>query len=143
VSPAAQAKGVRLQTSVAEAIEVRGDRDRLQQVFWNVVQNAVKFTPSGGEVTVTLQVLAASAVVTVADTGEGISADQIPHVFRRFHQARGTLARAHGGLGLGLAIVKDLVELHGGNVRADSPGTGLGAVFTIILPVLPQSSRTP
>jgi signal transduction histidine kinase len=136
ISPGAQAKGVHLNASVAEGVHVRGDRDRLQQVFWNVLQNAVKFTPRGGDVNIALHLHGTSASVTIADTGEGINPDQLPHVFQRFHQARGTLAREHGGLGLGLAIVKDLVELHGGSVRAESAGSGRGAAFTITLPVL-------
>jgi PAS domain S-box-containing protein len=139
VSPAAQAKGVNLHTSIDEGVWVRGDRDRLQQVFWNVVQNAVKFTPAGGDVHVELRARGDSVIVRIADTGEGINPDQLPHVFQRFHQARGTLVREHGGLGLGLAIVKDLIELHGGSVRAESAGPGCGAAFTITLPALPAS----
>jgi signal transduction histidine kinase len=140
VSPAAQAKGVQLHTALPEGVRVRGDRDRLRQVFWNVLQNAVKFTQAGGRVQVELRVDPPLVAVKVADTSEGISPNQLPHIFERFHQARGTLAREH--VGLGLAIVKDLVELHGGSVRAESRGAGQGAVFTITLPVLPTVQPT-
>jgi CheY-like chemotaxis protein len=104
-------------------------------VFWNLLSNAVKFTPPGGRVRVTLGLVASQAVVTFADTGAGLAPDFLPFVFDRFRQADQSVTRGHGGLGLGLSIVKHLVELHGGAVRAESPGVGLGATFRVSLPV--------
>jgi signal transduction histidine kinase/ActR/RegA family two-component response regulator len=136
VRPAASAKHVRLHVSVDDdGALVRGDPERLQQVFWNLLANAVKFTPEGGSITVDVRHLPSHAEVTVTDTGAGISEDFLPHVFERFRQADGSTTRRYGGLGLGLAIVKQLVELHGGVVRAESPGPGLGATFTVALPL--------
>jgi PAS domain S-box-containing protein len=142
VRPAAEAKGVR----VARALESRpcvvsGDPNRLQQVIWNLLHNAVKFTPRGGSVMVRLERVEEEARISVVDTGEGISADFLLHVFDRFRQADGTTTRRHGGLGLGLAIVKQLVELHGGEVGASSEGVGRGAVFVVSLP-LATAERT-
>ena len=110
------------------------DRHRLQQVFWNVLSNAVKFTGTGGLITVTLRRANGSAEVRIGDSGVGIRRDMLPFVFDRFRQADSSPTRRHGGLGLGLAIVRHLVELHGGTVEADSPGLGHGATFTIRLP---------
>jgi PAS domain S-box-containing protein len=136
VRPAADAKGVRLQ-SVLDPLAgpVSGDANRLQQVFWNLLTNAVKFTPRGGRVQVVLERVNSHLEVSVIDTGEGISAEFLPHVFDRFRQADAGTNRKHGGLGLGLAIVKQLVELHGGSVRVKSGGTGAGSTFTVALPV--------
>jgi len=114
--------------------EVQGDYDRLRQVLWNLLSNALKFTPAGGRVDVRLLAAGEAWTITVADTGIGIAPAFLSHVFERFRQADGSTTREHGGLGLGLAIVKELVELHGGSVRADSPGSGLGSTFTIRLP---------
>ncbi|HET6983615.1 MAG TPA: ATP-binding protein, partial [Myxococcaceae bacterium] len=114
---------------------LEGDPERLHQILWNLLSNAVKFTPRGGRVTISMEVRDRSATLTVSDTGQGIPADFLPHVFERFRQADATATRAHGGLGLGLAIVRHLVELHGGTVSAASPGEGRGATFTLRLPL--------
>ena len=136
VQPAADAKGVRLQVMVdPSAHAMSGDPHRLHQVFWNLLSNAVKFTPKGGRIQVTLRRINSHVEVCVMDTGVGIDAEFLPHVFDRFRQADASTTRRHGGLGLGLAIVKQIVELHGGSVRAYSPGPGHGATFTISLPV--------
>jgi PAS domain S-box-containing protein len=137
VRPAAQAKGIELQTRLeAPAAEVPGDPERLQQVFWNLLSNAVKFTPAGGRVEVSLARANGHAEVTVSDTGQGISPDLRPYVFDRFRQGDASTTRRHAGLGLGLSIVRHLVELHGGTVRAESDGEGLGSTFTVELPLL-------
>ena len=136
VRPAADAKGVRLQVVLDPlAGPITGDPGRLHQVFWNLLSNAVKFTPRGGRVQVVLERVNSHVEVGVTDTGEGIAAGFVPHVFDRFRQADGSTTRRHGGLGLGLAIVKQLVELHGGSVAVRSPGPGQGATFTVALPL--------
>jgi CheY-like chemotaxis protein/two-component sensor histidine kinase len=133
--PAAAAKGLRIETAVDPSVPpVEGDADRLRQVVWNLVGNAVKFTPSGGLVRVSLGAGPGRAVLTVADTGEGIPADFLPYVFDRFRQADAGKSRRHGGLGLGLSLVRHLVELHGGTAAAESAGPGKGATFTVVLP---------
>jgi len=134
IRPSADGRGVQLQTAV-EPCMLAGDPERLHQILWNLLSNAVKFTPRGGRVSVSLVVREPTATLTVSDTGQGIRADFVPHVFERFRQADATATRAHGGLGLGLAIVRHLVELHGGTVWASSPGEGLGATFTVQLPL--------
>ena len=137
VRPAAEAKGVRLQVVLDPLTgPVSGDPNRLQQVFWNLLSNAVKFTPRDGRVQVLLERVNSHLEVSVIDTGEGINPEFLPHVFDRFRQADASTTRRHGGLGLGLAIVKQLVELHGGSVRAKSPGKGQGATFTVAMPVI-------
>ena len=141
VRPAATAKDIDLVPHLEPTVGTMvGAPDRLQQVVWNLVMNAVKFTPAGGRVDVTLRRAGGSLEIVVADTGEGISADILPHVFERFRQEDSSSVRAHGGLGLGLALVRHLVELHGGHVQAASPGKGQGATFTVTLP-LGRSSR--
>jgi CheY-like chemotaxis protein len=115
---------------------VSGDAERLQQVVWNLLSNAAKFTPKGGKVQVQLRRINSHVEITVSDTGKGIAPEFLPYVFDRFRQADSSLTRAFGGLGLGLAIVRHLVELHGGAVQAHSPGEGRGATFTIHLPVM-------
>ncbi len=136
VRPAADAKGIRLQLVLDPAAgPVTGDPNRLHQVFWNLLSNAVKFTPKGGRVQVLLERVNSHVEMSVVDTGEGISAEFLPHVFDRFRQADASTTRRHGGLGLGLAIVKQLVELHGGSVRVKSPGPGRGATFVVALPL--------
>ncbi|HEX8353668.1 MAG TPA: ATP-binding protein, partial [Pyrinomonadaceae bacterium] len=141
VRPAAEAKGVYLSTLLAADVgEVSADPDRLRQVLWNLLSNAVKFTQCGGRVEVELCREGAQAVVRVGDTGQGISPEFLPHVFDRFRQADMGTTRQHGGLGLGLAIVRHLVELHGGEVTAESAGPGLGSTFRVRLP-LRQSPR--
>ena len=137
VMPAAEAKGVRIQSIVdPDAGPVSGDPDRLQQVMWNLLSNAVKFTPRGGRVQVRLQRVNSHIEISVSDTGVGIRADFLPHLFERFRQADSTTTRAHGGLGLGLAIARQIVELHGGTIHALSGGEGKGATFRVELPVM-------
>jgi signal transduction histidine kinase len=115
---------------------MQGAPDRLQQVVWNIVTNAVKFTPRGGRIDVVLRRADSYAEVVVTDRGEGISPDVLPHVFQEFWQEDNSTTRTHQGLGLGLTLVKHLVELHGGHVRAESAGKGRGATFTVALPLL-------
>ncbi|WP_437970702.1 response regulator [Sorangium sp. So ce260] len=135
---AADAKGVSVSLSLSPAIgKVWGDGGRLQQVVWNLLNNAIKFTPPGGRVAVSLEQVGATARIRVSDTGEGISADFLPLAFERFRQADSSIQRRRGGLGLGLSIVRHLVELHGGAVRGESGGPGQGATFTVDLPLLP------
>jgi PAS domain S-box-containing protein len=137
VRATAEAKGVRLHAVVdPRAGPISGDPDRLQQVFWNLLNNAIKFTPKGGQVQVLLERVNSQIKVSVIDTGEGIAPEFLPYVFDRFQQGDASTTRRHGGLGLGLAIVKQLVELHGGNVRVKSGGIGKGTTFTLNLPLL-------
>lgn len=136
VRPAAEVKRISIEAMIeAGSTTVRGDPDRLQQVLWNLLSNAVKFTPAGGHVSIRLGRADGNARIEVADSGRGIRRQFLPHVFERFRQADTTTHRLQGGLGLGLAISRQLVELHGGAIRADSPGEGLGAVFTVELPL--------
>ena len=134
VRPAA-AKRIALATDLEPAGPVWGDPDRLQQVIWNLVANAVKFTPKDGKVAVKLHRAGSQVEIVVSDNGLGIPADLLPHVFDRFRQADSSSTRRHGGLGLGLAIVRHLVELHGGTVAVASDGPDLGTTFTVSLPV--------
>ena len=120
-----------------------GDSARLQQVIWNLLTNAVKFTAEGGRVEIQLERVGSQTQITVSDTGKGIPPDFLPHVFEYFRQEDSTTTRKFGGLGLGLAIVRHLVELHGGTVQADSLGEGQGATFTVRLPLMPVPSPTP
>jgi signal transduction histidine kinase/CheY-like chemotaxis protein len=132
----ADAKGIRIQAVLSPFLDtVRGDAGRLQQVVWNLLSNAVKFTPKGGDVEVVLARKGSRAEITIRDTGPGIEPELLPHLFERFRQGDASAARKHGGLGLGLSIVKQLVELHGGSVRAESRGAGQGATFTVELPL--------
>jgi PAS domain S-box-containing protein len=134
--PAADAKRIDVVAEIDPEIGViAGDEDRLQQVVWNLIANAVKFTPAGGHVSVRAARVDTHVEIVVADTGAGIPAEFLPCVFERFRQADATTTRAHGGLGLGLAIVRHLVEMHGGTVRAESEGRGCGATFTVTLPI--------
>jgi signal transduction histidine kinase/CheY-like chemotaxis protein len=137
--PTADAKGVSLgeQIDLMAGAQVRGDPHRLQQVLWNLLTNAIKFTPCGGRVEVRLVPVDGRAEISVSDTGEGIAPEFLPFVFDRFRQADASTTRRHGGLGLGLSIVKQLVELHGGTVRVESAGQGKGSTFTVTLPVTP------
>jgi PAS domain S-box-containing protein len=136
---AAQAKSIQIHTAFNEAIgQVTGDGARLQQIIWNLLTNAVKFTPEGGRVEVRLERVGTQAQITVSDTGKGISPDFLPYVFDYFRQADGATTRKFGGLGLGLAIVRHLVELHGGMVTAESLGEGQGATFTVRLPLIKE-----
>jgi CheY-like chemotaxis protein len=120
-----------------QAGPIKGDPGRLQQVLWNLLTNAIKFTPKGGHVQVTLERVNSHLEISVSDTGIGIEPAFVPLVFDRFRQADSSTSRQHAGLGLGLAISKELIELHGGSIRANSPGKGGGAVFTISLPLVP------
>ncbi|HEY9626502.1 MAG TPA: chemotaxis protein CheB [Coleofasciculaceae cyanobacterium] len=149
VSLAAEAKDIEIVTRLELLSQgIWGDAVRLQQVIWNILANAIKFTPAGGRVEVELSLVMEVeptstlsipyAQIQISDTGEGISADFLPYVFDRFLQGDGSYTRAHGGLGIGLTIVRHLVELHGGTVQAASPGEGLGTTFTIKLPLVDQ-----
>ena len=144
VRPAADAKGVRLVTIVdPRAAPVSGDPERLQQILWNVLSNAVKFTERGGRVQVRLERVNSHVEITVSDTGVGIPAEFLPHVFDRFRQADAGISRTRGGLGLGLAITRHLVELQGGRIFAESDGPGKGATFRIELPLRSASAAAP
>jgi signal transduction histidine kinase len=135
VRPEAEAKGVRLQMDLDPAARMfLLDPNRFQQVIWNLVQNAVKFTPAGGAVEIRLRYLKGQAEIEVIDTGVGIAPEFLPFVFDRFRQANGSITRMHGGLGLGLTIVRSLVEMHGGTVGVESAGEGKGSTFKITLP---------
>ena len=136
VHPAAVAKGIEILTSIPPILPlVSGDEGRLQQVVWNLLANAIKFTPRGGTVTLRLSHHGSLVRLVVTDTGEGIDRNFLPYVFEPFRQADNSMTRPHGGIGLGLAIVRSLVEMHGGSIRATSEGKGRGASFTLELPV--------
>lgn len=147
VRAAAQAKRIDLQlTEQGLPCVVLGDFDRLQQMMWNLFLNAVKFTPAGGRIDISMSSASGHVVVSVHDTGCGISAEFLPHVFERFRQAEGSSKRMQPGLGLGLTLVRGLVELHGGTVRAESPGKDQGSTFTVTLPIpaiLPSPEADP
>ena len=135
IRPAADSKSIRLQTILDPAAgPISGDADRLQQIVWNLLTNAVKFTPKGGRVQVKVQRVDSHVEILVSDSGVGISKEFLPYVFDRFRQADASSTRTHGGLGLGLSIVHQLVDLHGGSVSVHSDGEGKGATFTINLP---------
>lgn len=137
VTPAAVAKGVRLQRTIDHpGVPVAGDAQRLQQVIWNLLSNAIKFTKRGGRVQIRMARVNSHVEITVSDTGEGVAPDFLPYLFERFRQADSTFTRSHGGLGLGLAISRHLVEAHGGRIEAHSPGKGRGATFRIELPLM-------
>src|SRR5262249_4438175 len=141
VQPAADAKSIRIDTDIHPAAGlVSADPIRLQQVVWNLLNNAIKFTPRQGQVKVRLQRGEQHIELTVADSGQGISPEFLPDVFDRFRQADSTTTRRHGGLGLGLAIVRHLVEQHGGTVQAQSDGQDCGAKFTLRLPLMAINS---
>jgi signal transduction histidine kinase len=143
IRPEAEVKGVRLQMTLDPAVHMfLLDSNRFQQVIWNLVQNAVKFTPAGGAVEVRLKYVNGQAEIEVVDTGVGIAPEFLPFVFDRFRQANGSITRRHGGLGLGLAIVRSLVEMHGGTVGVESAGEGQGSTFRITLPP-PPSEKSP
>lgn len=138
VQPTAEAKGVRVQKIMdTGVVTVPGDPARLQQVIWNLLTNAIKYTPRGGRVQVRMERVDSHLQIVVADSGQGIPQEFLPYVFDRFRQVDQSTSRHHGGLGLGLALVRHLVELHGGSVAAASPGPDQGSTFTIVLPVVP------
>ncbi len=134
VRPAAEAKHINLRLALGDAGVIAADAARLQQVVWNLVSNAVKFTPDGGQIDLSVRRTQGNIAITVTDTGMGIAPDFLPHVFDRFRQFDAATTRRQGGLGLGLAIVRHLVELHGGSVMAHSEGSMRGATFTVTLP---------
>ena len=143
VRPAVAAKAIRLETALdPRAGPIMGAPDRLQQVIWNLLSNALKFTPTGGRIQVHLRRSDPQVELIVSDTGEGIHPDVLPYIFDRFRQGDTGTNRRHGGLGIGLALARYLVDLHGGSIRADSPGVGLGATFTVTLPLAPRPSGT-
>jgi len=138
LKPTADAKGVHLGVTIEPAVpSIRADERRVQQILWNLVHNAVKFTPAAGRVDVTLRREGTSAQVLVKDTGQGIPADFLPFVFDRFRQADPSTTRGAWGLGIGLSIAKHLAELHGGSIAASSDGPGRGATFVVHLPISP------
>jgi PAS domain S-box-containing protein len=144
VRPSAEAKEIRLSALLDPSADmVSGDAERLQQVVWNLLSNAIKFTQKGGRVQVRLERVDSHVEITVADNGQGVKPEFLPHVFDRFRQEEGGTGRQHGGLGLGLAIVRHLVELHGGTVRVDSAGLNQGATFTVALPIIPVRTAAP
>ena len=144
VRPAIDAKGIKLQVVLDPRTgPVSGDPERLQQVLWNLLSNAVKFTPKLGRIQVRLARVNSNVEITVSDTGEGISAEFLPYVFDRFSQADNSTTRLHRGLGLGLAITKHIIELHGGTIRAVSPGAGQGASFILKLPIMVVHDAVP
>ena len=144
VRPAANAKRVALAATTSGRLGmIHGAPDRLQQVVWNLLMNAVKFTPVGGRVDVSVRCSGPTLELNVTDTGEGIPPDLLPYVFDPFRQGDSSSTRLHGGLGLGLALVRELVDLHGGQVRAVSPGKGKGATFTVTLPLVASATGQP
>jgi PAS domain S-box-containing protein len=144
VHTASEAKAIAIQTHLDPApLKVKADANRLQQVIWNLLSNAVKFTPTGGQITLSLRYEAAWAILQVTDTGKGIEADFLPHVFDRFRQADSTTTRVFGGLGLGLAIAHQIVEMHGGTIEVASSGKDQGTTFTVRLPLLTPTPESP
>ena len=143
MKPAADARRVTigLEASRPGVACVSGDASRLQQVFWNLLSNSIKFSEAGDEVDVTLAAGWRRAVVTVRDTGAGIDPAFLPHVFERFRQETSAVTREHAGLGLGLSLVRHLVELHGGTVTAESGGKSRGSTFTVRLPLIGAQAR--
>lgn len=143
IRPAAVAKSIKLETTIdCQQCVIGGDAQRLQQIVWNLISNAVKFTPEGGKIVVKLETENARARLTVTDSGKGIEAEFLPFMFERFRQEDASSTRRHGGLGLGLAIVRHLVELHGGTIAAASAGENTGATFTVELPLLAGGKPT-
>jgi len=128
------AKGIALDVRIKPGVELIGDSDRLRQIVWNLLTNAVKFTPAGGRIEMQVWEEGSSAVIALRDTGIGFSAEALPHIFKRFWQAESGRGREQGGLGLGLTLAKYLTELHGGTIQAASGGEGKGAEFRVTLP---------
>ena len=142
IIPTAAAAGIELDLAPTPPIRVRGDAQRLEQVFFNLLGNALKFTPSGGRIGIEARAGDGAAEIRVSDTGEGIDPALLPHVFDRFRQATEATARTHGGLGLGLSIAKELVEAHKGRIAAESAGKGQGSTFIVVLPLLEIHAET-
>ena len=135
--PTAAAKGVTIRSEISPGIPmVFGDHERLEQVAWNLLANAVKFTPAGGRIDVVVEHAAETVVLSITDTGQGIGPDLLPFIFEPFRQGDGSTSRRHGGLGLGLALVRRIAEMHGGTVSAESRGYGHGATFKVTLPAI-------
>ena len=142
VRPTCETKGIDFELQrIPSSCLLRGDANRLQQIFWNLFNNAVKFTPAGGKISVTVEKDESNINVIISDTGIGIDARFLPFIFERFQQADGSTTRAHGGLGLGLAIVRHLVDLHNGDIKVESAGPGQGSTFRVTLPVVVPSAR--
>ena len=142
VRPTAQAKGIILEKTIDRCLNpISGDSNRVQQIFWNLLSNAIKFTQRGGKIKIVVEQIGSYLEISIHDSGLGISPDFMPYVFDRFRQADASLTRQYSGLGLGLAIVKQLVELHGGTVRAESAGIGKGASFIVDLPLVATSDE--
>jgi CheY-like chemotaxis protein/anti-sigma regulatory factor (Ser/Thr protein kinase) len=142
VMPAIEAKDIRLTKAFdSQATPVSGDPGRLQQVVWNLVSNAVKFTPRGGQIEIALKRSESQIELSVTDDGQGIPDDLLPNIFDRFRQGDASTTRSEGGLGLGLSIAKQIVELHGGTIQAESAGKGRGATFRVLLPLGSQKSQ--
>ncbi|MEO7359741.1 MAG: ATP-binding protein, partial [Gemmatimonadaceae bacterium] len=142
--PTADAKNLRLDSIIdpMHGVEVSGDTNRLRQILWNLISNAIKFTGKDGRVRVLLERVNSHLEISVIDTGEGIAPEFLPHVFDRFRQADASTTRRHGGLGLGLSIVRQLVELHGGSVRVTSQGLGHGTTFIVALPLIAVQTKS-
>ncbi len=143
VHPAVEAKGIQLDLDLDFVDRLEADAHRLQQVVWNFLSNAVKFTGAGGRVQIRLEQVESQARITVSDTGEGIDPEFLPHIFEPFRQADGTSTKRSGGLGLGLAIARRLVEMHGGTISAKSEGAGRGSTFTLGIPMRPVHETLP
>jgi signal transduction histidine kinase len=143
VQAASDTKAIQLESCLDASVSfVSGEPHRLQQIIETLLNNAIKFTPQGGRVTIQLDRKDCKARIQVSDTGQGISAEFLPHVFDRFRQADSSMTRTHGGLGLGLAIVWQLVQLHDGTIEVESPGVGQGAIFTVSLPLIVTPNLT-
>jgi signal transduction histidine kinase/ActR/RegA family two-component response regulator len=139
--PAVNAKAITLESHIEPGVrQVKADATRVQQIIWNVLSNAIKFTPQEGHVDLTLKQNGSVAEISIKDSGVGIEPDLLPHIFERFRQGDGSSHRAFGGLGLGLAIVRQLMDLHGGTVRAESSGAGCGSTFTLSFPILASTA---
>ena len=134
-TPTAEAKSIQISTDLNPVPVVKGDSVRLQQVVCNLMNNAIKFTPKGGNIQLTLARIDSHVEITIVDNGQGIESELLPKIFERFHQGDASSTRHHGGLGLGLAIARQLIELHGGSIRAESAGSGSGSRFVVSLPV--------
>jgi signal transduction histidine kinase len=141
IAPAAHAKSIALDLNLdAAAAHVAGDSDRMQQVLWNMLNNAVKFTPDGGRIAVKLERVGSDAAISITDSGIGISAEFLPFVFERFRQAQDATSRQVGGVGLGMSIARHIVELHGGTIRVASEGVGKGTTFVVRIPLAEVTS---